>query len=192
MVVYGHPSLELSLRNRVTCGRFVRRGKRLNREMRVLKRLVVHPDVRGCGLGHWLVRRTLPLVDTRYVECLAAMGAINPVFIKAGMRRIGTCRAPTSRDETLAKLRAAGADPLAADFVSQVCRRPSVRRLVSAAVRQWYQTTTSEGEERLARQSPTALAQTFRQMAGSEPVYFIWARDEAGWALIDEGQAKME
>ena len=54
VVVYGHGSLELSLRNRGTGGRFVRQAARLNRELRVLKRLVIHPDVRGCGLAHWL------------------------------------------------------------------------------------------------------------------------------------------
>jgi len=123
----------------------------------------------------------------RYVECLAAMGAVNPVFEKAGMRRIGVCRPPALRDRTVAKLRAAGADPLAADFVSQVCRRPSVRRLVAAAVHDWYRRTTGGGEERVARQSPTVVAQTFRQLAGSEPVYFIWAQDEEGWSLIDRG-----
>ncbi len=192
VVVYGHPLLELALRNRVTRGRFVRQARRLNRELRVLKRLVIHPDVRGCGLGHWLVRRTLPLVRTRYVECLAAMGAINPVFEKAGMRRVGVCRPPASLDETVAKLRAAGADPLAADFVSQVCRRASLRRLVAASVHTWYRSTTGGGEQRVARQSPTTLARTFRQLAGSQPVYFIWAQDQEAWALIERGMRNDE
>ncbi len=189
IVVYGHPVLELSLRNRVTGGRFVRRADRLNRELRVLKRLVIHPDVRGCGLGHWLVERTLPEVGTRFVECLAAMGAVNPVFERAGMRRIGTCMPPARRDETVRRLRAAGADPLAADFVSQVCRRPGVRRLVAESVFDWYRSTTAGGEARVARQSPTTLAQTFRQLAGSEPVYFIWARDgeDCGLRISDCG-----
>jgi len=190
VVIYGHPALELALRNRVTGGRFVRNGKRLNREMRVLKRLVIHPDIRGCGLGHWLVERTLPLAGVRFVECLAAMGAVNPVFDKAGMLRIGTVAPPPSSKTTLDKLRATGADPLAADFVTQVCRRPTVRRLVADCVFDWYRTTTGGGEQRVAKQSPRTLAQTYRQLAGSRPVYFIWARDERDQKLIDKNIAK--
>ncbi len=186
VVVYGRPVLELALRNQATGRRFVRRPRLLNREMRVLKRLVVHPDVRGCGLGHWLVRRTLPEVGTRFVECLAAMGAINPVFEKAGMRRIGTCPAPAARDAALQALRKAGVDPMASDFVAQVCRRPAVRRLVRERVRVWYRgATAGAGEERVDRQTPTQLARTFRQMVGSEPVYLLWGREPEDWALID-------
>jgi ABC-type lipoprotein export system ATPase subunit len=185
VVVYGHPMLELSLRNRVTGGRFVRQGERLNREVRVLKRLVIHPDVRGCGLGHWLVRRTLPLAGTRFVECLAAMGAINPVFEKAGMRMIGACRLSRGTQEALDRLRAAGADPLAADFVSQVYRRPGIRQMVAREVYNWYRATTGAGEQRVARQSPADLARTYRQLAGSQPVYFIWGRSAEDWAVID-------
>jgi GNAT superfamily N-acetyltransferase len=186
IVVYGMPVLQLRLRNRVTGGRFVRSVRRLNRELRVLKRLVIHPDVRGCGLGHWLVRRTLPMVGARFVECLAAMGAVHPVFDKAGMRRIGTVEPPAEQGQALSRLLAAGADPLAADFVTQVCRRPSVRRIVSEAVFNWYQTTTGGGERRVERQTPVFLAHTYRQLAGSQPVYFIWAADEKGRQIINE------
>jgi len=185
IVVYGRPALELSLRNRATGGRFVRNAKRLNREVRVLKRLVIHPDVRGCGLGRRLVERTLPLAGTRFVECLAAMGAVHPVFDRAGMRRIGVVRAPSSRDAAVRALAAMGVDPLGADFVSQVRRRQSVRRIVAEAVFDWYRSTTGGGEQRVARQTATVLARTFRQLAGSQPVYFLWSRDREGWALIE-------
>jgi len=188
IVTYGFPALELALRNRATCKRFQRNAKRLNRELRVLKRLVVHPDVRGCGLGHWLVRQTLPLVGTPFVECLAAMGVVNPVFEKAGMRCIGVCQAPSERDEIVGELRAMGADLLAADFVEQVRRRPAVRRLVTRGVRVWYQGMTGAGERRVTQHTPTTLAQTFRQLAGSQPVYYLWAKKVEGWALIDRGQ----
>ena len=185
IVVFGMPALELRLRNEATGGRFVRNAARLNREVRVLKRLVIHPDIRGCGQGHRFVERALPLAGVRFVECLAAMGEVNPVFDKAGMRRIGTVAPPAEQRETLRRLRAVGADPLAADFVSQVCRRPSVRRIVAQAVFNWYRTTTGGGEVRVERQSPTFLAHTYQQLAGSKPVYFIWAADRKGWAILD-------
>ena len=171
LVMYGRPSLELALRNRATCKRFSKNAARLNRELRVLKRLVVHPDLRGCGIGHWLVRRTLPLVGTRFVECLAAMGLVNPVFERAGMRCVGVVEAPAERERSVRAVTRLGANPLAAD--------------------NWYEGTTCCGESRVQRQAPTFLAHTFRQLAGSQPVYYLWSRDERGWALIDRGQSEM-
>ncbi len=174
IVVYSHGPLELTLRNRATKGRFVRNPQRLNREMRILRRLVIHPDVRGCGLGHWLVRKTLPLVGTPYVECLANMGRVNPVFEKAGMIRIGECAAPNHRTKALAELKSIKVDPSGRDFVMQVSRRERVRRIVADTVYRWYAATTAGGERRVARQAPEFLAQIFRGLVGSKPVYFLW------------------
>ncbi len=178
IVVYSHGPLELALRNRATDRRFVRNPARLNREMRIVRRVVVHPDVRGCGLGHMLLRRTMPIVGTRYVECLATMGDVNPVFEKAGMTRVGTCVMPENRARMLDELKRLDADPFGRDFVLQVCRRPRVRRIVAGLVEQWYRGTTVSGEKRVARQAPELLAQTFRGLAGSQPVYFLWQRPE--------------
>jgi len=185
VVVYGHPSLELALRNKVTGGRYVRQAKLLNQEVRVLKRLIIHPDVRGCGLGHELVRQTLPMAGARFVECLAAMGAVNPVFEKAGMRPIGVCCGSAGSEAALAWLRAAGADPLEAAFTSHVRCRPAVRRVVAREVANWYRATTGGGEQRVRKQTPTVLAQTYRQLAGSQPVYFIWAAANEDRELIE-------
>ncbi len=179
VVVYAHGPLELSLRNKATANRFRREPKRLKRELRILRRLVMHPDVRGCGLGHWLVRKTLPLVGVRYVECLAAMGAVNPVFEKAGMERIGVCPEPPHRQKTLTRLRAANVEPLAPNFAIHVCRRPSVRRIVAEAVADWYRIHGGDGKRRVAKQSPQFLARTFRQLIASRPVYYLWTRDDA-------------
>jgi GNAT superfamily N-acetyltransferase len=179
IVVYSHPPAELALRNQETGGRFKGNLKRLNHEMRILRRLVVHPDLRGCGLGHRLVRRTLPLVGTPYVECLAAMGEVNPVFERAGMQRIGVCATPQERERTVARLRELDVDPLAPDFEQQVCRRPRVRTLVAAQVFRWYQATTGGGEKRVERQSPQLLARIFRGLVGMQPVYYLWKRKGA-------------
>ena len=174
IVVYAHGPLELALRNRATQGRFKCNPKRLNAELRILRRLVVHPDVRGCGLGHYLVRETLPLLKKPYVECLAGMGTINPVFEKAGMQRIGCCPTTPGQRAALRRLEEFGVDPLGPEFVAQVCRRPRVRRLVTDFVTQWYTATTAAGPERTARQSPQFLARTFRSLIGSRPVYYLW------------------
>ena len=176
IVVYSHPPLELSLRNKALDGRFKRNAKLLNREMRILRRLVVHSDVRGCGLGHYLVSRTLPRVGVPYVECLASMGGVTPVFEKAGMKRIGECPMPPNRAKLLKELHTLGVDPFGPNFVNQACRRPRVRNVVAKLVYQWYQATTGEGQKRVARQSPQFLAQTFRSLVGTQPVYYLWRR----------------
>jgi energy-coupling factor transporter ATP-binding protein EcfA2 len=179
IVVYSHPPLELSLRNQATDGLFSRNPKRVNRSLRILRRLVIHPDLRGCGLGHHLVRKTLPLVGTEYVECLATMGEFNPVFEKAGMKRIGRYGIPAKPKAALEALQAMGVDPNSREFTMQVCRRRRVREIVSGVVYDWYAATTGGGGCRVERQSPQLLAQTFRGLVASRPVYYLWRRGRA-------------
>lgn len=59
---------------------------RLNREIECISRVVVHPIYRGCGLADRLIRHALRTAQTPYVECLAAMGDIHPLFGRAGMK----------------------------------------------------------------------------------------------------------
>jgi ABC-type ATPase with predicted acetyltransferase domain len=62
--------------------------KELNEKLSVISRVVVHPKYRTIGLGSKLVRETLPLVGTPYVEMPAVMAKYNPFAEKAGMRKI--------------------------------------------------------------------------------------------------------
>jgi len=176
IVVYSHGPLELAMRNKATHGRFVRRPHEVNRRFRILRRLVIHPDVRGCGLGRHLVRTTLPLVGTDYVECLAGMGDYNPVFERAGMKRIGRYETAPRRRAALEALSALDVNPNNAEFTRQVCRRRRVRKIVADIVYDWYSATTAGGERRVERQSPALLAQTFRGLVASRPVYYLWRR----------------
>ena len=178
IVVFAHSPLELNLRNQATGGAYVRDPAGVNRDFRILRRLVIHPDVRGCGLGHWLVRKTLPQVGTRYVECLAGMGAFHPVFDKAGMRRVGQYDTPPKCRAALLALKELGVDPLGGEFPRQVARRRDVRAVVAGVVRDWYAGTTGGGEIRVQRQSPEFLARAFRGLIGSRPVYYLWERKE--------------
>jgi hypothetical protein len=93
------------------------------------------------------------------------------------MQRIGTCAPPPGRQRLLSWLRRQGADPFAVDFERQVARRPKIRSVVADVVRSWYRATTGVKRDRVARQSSRLLAQTFRQLAWSEPVYYLWHRD---------------
>jgi ABC-type ATPase involved in cell division/GNAT superfamily N-acetyltransferase len=184
VVVYGYPPLSLHLRNRVTASAYHRNGKALNRDFRILRRLVIHPDVRGCGLAHYLVARTLPRVTTRYVECLAAMGAVNPVFERAGMLRLGLAGLPVTQQRASEALAALRVDPLAGDFQRLVARRSAVRDIVARSVRNWLQATTGRPISRIHAMTSRQLAAAYLQLLGTQPVYYLWSSDEQEMARL--------
>ncbi|MCJ7719221.1 GNAT family N-acetyltransferase, partial [Candidatus Bathyarchaeota archaeon] len=62
--------------------------KELNEKLSVVSRVVVHPKYRTIGLGEKLVRDTLELASTEYVEMSAVMAKYNPFAEKAGMKKI--------------------------------------------------------------------------------------------------------
>jgi hypothetical protein len=67
----------------------------------------VHPKYRTIGLGTKLVKETLPLVGTPYVEMPAVMAKYNPFAEKAGMRKIAEQPPPKEASaiaEVLSKL----------------------------------------------------------------------------------------
>jgi ABC-type ATPase with predicted acetyltransferase domain len=61
--------------------------KKLNQKLSVIMRVVVHPKYRTIGLGIKLVKETLPLAPTPYVETIADMARYNPFFEKADMQK---------------------------------------------------------------------------------------------------------
>ena len=93
VLVVSRPVPDVRARNLATHGRYCSQRSRhfgltlLNREVRTISRVVVHPQFRGLGLAHQLVSHALPRVGTAYVEAMAVMGAINPFFERAGMVR---------------------------------------------------------------------------------------------------------
>jgi predicted ABC-type transport system involved in lysophospholipase L1 biosynthesis ATPase subunit/GNAT superfamily N-acetyltransferase len=178
VVVYGFPALALRMRNVATGGAYHCQWCRLNRDFRTLRRLVIHPDVRGCGLGRWLVARTLPQVGTRYVECLAAMGTANPVFERAGMVRLGAAEPPVEQQRACEALGRLGIDPLAEGFERAVARRSTVRRIVAQRVHRWLETTTSRPVVRIRAMTGRQLAAAYVQLMGARPVYYLWSAHE--------------
>lgn len=76
-------------------------ARRVNRDLRVIARVVVDPRSRGTGIGVALVRAYLARACTRRTEAVASMGEHCPIFERAGMRRIAT--APVRRDRELGR-----------------------------------------------------------------------------------------
>ena len=66
--------------------------KELCRVLSTISRVVVHPKYRTIGLGAKLVRETLPLAGTPYVEMVAVMAKYNPFAEKAGMIKVAESR----------------------------------------------------------------------------------------------------
>jgi ABC-type ATPase with predicted acetyltransferase domain len=59
----------------------------VNANLRTISRVVVHPQFRALGLSTLLVRCLCAHCDTRYVEAIAQMGHVHPLFTRAGMTR---------------------------------------------------------------------------------------------------------
>jgi ABC-type ATPase with predicted acetyltransferase domain len=60
----------------------------INAQLSLISRLVVHPKYRTVGLGAMLIRETLPLAGTQFVELIAVMPKYSPFAEKAGMTRV--------------------------------------------------------------------------------------------------------
>ncbi|MCW4045226.1 MAG: ABC transporter ATP-binding protein [Candidatus Bathyarchaeota archaeon] len=60
----------------------------LNEKLSIVNRVVIHPKYRTIGLGARIIRETLSLAGTPYVEMVAVMAKYNPFAEKAGLQKI--------------------------------------------------------------------------------------------------------
>jgi ABC-type transport system involved in cytochrome c biogenesis ATPase subunit/GNAT superfamily N-acetyltransferase len=60
----------------------------INKQLSTINRVVIHPKYRTIGLGAKLIRETLPLAGTPYVELIAVMAKYSPFAEKAGMHKV--------------------------------------------------------------------------------------------------------
>jgi ABC-type ATPase with predicted acetyltransferase domain len=91
--VFIGPPLSLAPRNRYfgRSGEWTRTNIRaMNGQLAMLSRVVLHPTYRGAGLAAAFVRRSCELSPFPWIETLAEMGHVNPVFEKAGFVRVDT------------------------------------------------------------------------------------------------------
>jgi energy-coupling factor transporter ATP-binding protein EcfA2 len=84
VIVYSYPSPTMFGRSLVWRGNH----NQLQKEVSTITRVIVHPKYRAISLGTKLVKETLPLAETPYVETLAVMAKYNSFFEKAGMQKI--------------------------------------------------------------------------------------------------------
>jgi ABC-type transport system involved in cytochrome c biogenesis ATPase subunit len=68
----------------------------LNDKLSIINRVVIHPKYRTIGLGARIIRETLSLAGTPYVEMVAVMAKYNPFAEKAGLQKIVEQKPPES------------------------------------------------------------------------------------------------
>jgi len=85
VIVYNYPPMTCMGRNLVLTKMT---PKELNKKLSIIGRVVIHPKYRSISLGAKLVKETLPLAGTPYVEMVAVMAKYNPFAEKAGMQRV--------------------------------------------------------------------------------------------------------
>lgn len=91
VVCYSYPPLALKGRNTYT-DRYKNStseiAKLINKELKIVSRIVIHPKYRGIGLATDLLKETMPLTNQKYIELLAVMGRFNPFAEKSGMIKV--------------------------------------------------------------------------------------------------------
>jgi uncharacterized protein len=93
--VFTAPAISLRQRGRFfgLSGRWSRvKLQALNRQLVTLSRVVLHPTYRGAGIASRFIRRSCEASGYPWIEVLAQMGHVNPVFERAGFQRVGVTR----------------------------------------------------------------------------------------------------
>jgi hypothetical protein len=72
----------------------------------------VHPKYRTISLGVKLVKETLPLAPTPYVETIAVMARYNPFFERGGMQKVAESKPNPNVLRAIEKLRRLGFNPI--------------------------------------------------------------------------------
>ncbi|MCC7508728.1 MAG: hypothetical protein IT464_05105 [Planctomycetes bacterium] len=100
IAMFGYPHLLLSARKHALPARFHVSALRtngpaaLNRDVRLLQRVVVDPRLRGLGIATRLIAHGLRELDVPYVECIAQMGGYTDFLLHAGFERVCTLEVP--------------------------------------------------------------------------------------------------
>lgn len=186
VLVRALPHLACALRDEATSFRYRSlsmkdRAAMLNREIRTIARVVIHPQWRGLGLAVDLVRHALahPEPSIIYTEALAAMGHVHPFFDKAGMIRYQRPPRP-SHARLIDALHHLGLDPtmLASPRLvrSHFASRDAHWKLFVRELTRWYRSGARRSRHHTA--SPTTppvddLLAVARDQLITRPIYYL-------------------
>jgi ABC-type lipoprotein export system ATPase subunit/GNAT superfamily N-acetyltransferase len=184
VLVRSLPHLACSLRDEATGQRYhgmtlKERAAMLNREIRTIARVVVHPQWRGLGLAVELVKHALanPDPDIVYTEALAAMGRVHPFFDKAGMTRYE--RPPrASHARLIDAIQHLGLDPVTLALPRLVrnhfAERDAQWQLFLRELKRWHR--SGARRSRSKNQEPTIddMLAAARDQLVTLPVYYLY------------------
>ncbi len=175
------PSLSCTMRNWALRDRYGnwleprQRATLLNREVRVISRVVVHPCWRGIGLAVRLVKAALDQPTTIYTEALAAMGRVNPFFERAGMTAYP--RPPHAFNARLNDaMRSVGLSP---NCLASIEQTQSKIESLTQAQRDWFHRELyrwyrqNGGRSIVHSTDPTIHLHAARQRLLLDPVYYL-------------------
>jgi len=187
VLVESLPSLSCRMRNQALHDRYgnglsvQQRAKLLNREVRVISRVVVHPCWRGLGLAVRLVRAAIAKPTTVYTEALAAMGRVNPFFERAGMTAYP--RPPLPPDRRLIEaMQAVGLSPSGLGSLDQMwlgieAMENAKRGWLLKELYRWYR--QNGGRSAAHSTDPKTHLQAAMQRLMLEPVYYLHDNTDA-------------
>jgi len=173
------------------------RMEELNRDWTIISRVIVHPKYRTIGLGHRLVRETLPMCGRRHVELVAVMAQYNPFAERAGMRLVMRRDPDQSIVDAVEWLREMGFNPPMMASETYNRRRllelsdeemNQVREILLGVKAQYYKRLMSSGKpyirkdrfrEWLEEVPRERLARTLAILAvlNQSKAYLYWCRD---------------
>lgn len=185
--MYAAPALNLGVRNKIFGDRYKigggvgtndMRAMRLNREMELIIRVVVHPTFRGTGLGARLIKETLTLRPYRYIEMSAAMGSVNPFAEKAGMTAVEV-PPPENTERVLSALRSIGMQTQDMANPAEILRRletldPQRRKFVEAEMVRYALRWIKSRTKREVIITVDLAAHRIAENALTTSTYFLW------------------
>lgn len=176
------PHLACSLRDVATANRYRLAAKAsatmLNREVRTIARVVIHPQWRGLGLAVTLVKHALarPEPETVYTEALAAMGRVHPFFEKAGMVRYERPPRP-EHARLLDALQHVGLEPhtLASPRMVQAhfAERDAEWNLFRRELGRWYRAGARRSRKKRDEPSIDDMLAAARDQLLTRPIYYL-------------------
>lgn len=99
VALMSYPDLHSAARNLATDDAYRimgdrRTAQRLNREVLKLSRIVVAPELRGCGVASLMIENLAARLNIRYIECVTAMGRWTSFLTRCGFREVPQSSAP--------------------------------------------------------------------------------------------------
>jgi GNAT superfamily N-acetyltransferase len=190
IALFGYPHLLLAARARALPQFSVARIKAagaagLNRDVRLLQRVVVDPRFRGVGISRLLIRHGLSHVDAPWVECVAQMGEFSDFLLDAGFVPAGEVAPPLS---VRVLTRFAGRHGIDLRLLVEPRSRrallntlpakvaASLTRKLASVARSRIQ--TGFGSMRGRREFTQPLLRKALARLGARPAYFLWTRGD--------------